>query len=100
VNQRLLAGIRAVAIDAPLPPMQQLRQRMLVVHVGQREHCAVHQATLAVHPDITSQPAKRSGHAVRFVEPHRPGFVGDFGVRMLPDLVNHTPIARTIFQMY
>ncbi|MFG6997402.1 DUF4238 domain-containing protein [Burkholderia pseudomallei] len=35
-----------------------------------------------------------------FMEQHRPGFVADFGIRMLPDLMNHAPIARTIFQMY
>jgi hypothetical protein len=35
-----------------LLPMQQLRQRMFVMHVGRREHRAVHQAALAVHPDM------------------------------------------------
>lgn len=35
-----------------------------------------------------------------FIERHRPGFVADFGIRMLPDLMNHAPVARTIFQMY
>jgi hypothetical protein len=35
-----------------------------------------------------------------FMEQHRPGFVADFGIRMLPDLLNHAPIARTIFEMY
>ncbi|CAG4892216.1 DUF4238 domain-containing protein [Paraburkholderia saeva] len=35
-----------------------------------------------------------------FMETHRPGFIADFGIRMLPDLMNHAPIAQKIFQMY
>jgi hypothetical protein len=32
--------------------MQQMWQRMLVMHIGRGEHRAVHQPALAVHPDV------------------------------------------------
>lgn len=51
-NQFLLARVGAVALDAPLLPMQQMWQRMLVMHIGRGEHRAVHQPALAVHPDV------------------------------------------------
>ena len=35
-----------------------------------------------------------------YIERRRPGFVADFGIRILPDLVNHPPIAQKIYQMY
>lgn len=35
-----------------------------------------------------------------YMEQRRPGFVADFGIRILPDIVNHPPIAKKIFQMY
>jgi hypothetical protein len=35
-----------------------------------------------------------------YMEQRRPGFVADFGIRMLPDLLNHPPVAEKIFEMY
>jgi hypothetical protein len=35
-----------------------------------------------------------------YMQQHRPGFVADFGIRMLPNLLNHQPVARKIFEMY
>jgi hypothetical protein len=52
MHQRLLAGIGAVAIHAPLPTVQQLRQRVLVVDIGRRHHGAVRPAALAVHANV------------------------------------------------
>ena len=51
-DQLFLARIGAVAVDAPLVSVQQIGQRVLVVHVGGRDHRAVHQAALAVHADV------------------------------------------------
>jgi len=51
-NQFLLAGIGAVAIDASLLPMQQMRQRVLVMNIGRRHHSAMRQPALAVYPDM------------------------------------------------
>jgi hypothetical protein len=31
-----------------------------------------------------------------FMEPHRTGFATDFGIRMLPQLMNHAPAAQTV----
>lgn len=53
VNQRFLARIGDVAVDASLLAMQQLRQRVLVMQVGWREHRAVGQtARSGVHADM------------------------------------------------
>ena len=57
-NQRIRvfwAGIGNVAIHPLLPAMQQLRQRMLVMHTGRRHHSAVRQPALAVHADVPLQ---------------------------------------------
>lgn len=51
-NQCLLARVGAVAVHALLLPMQQLRQRMLVVNVGRRHHRAVSQPAQAVDPNV------------------------------------------------
>lgn len=38
---------------------------------------------------------------LEFIEQNRPGFVADFGIRMLPDLLNHEqPAFRKIYEMY
>ncbi len=51
-NQLLLRGIRAVTVDPIFLAVQQIGQRVLVVHVGRRDHRAVRQAGLAVHADV------------------------------------------------
>ncbi|MGF6666282.1 hypothetical protein QF000_008015 [Paraburkholderia atlantica] len=51
-DQRFLACIRAVAIDALLLPMQKLWQWVLVVHVGRRDDCAMRQSALTIHADM------------------------------------------------
>lgn len=51
-NQRPLARIGRVAVDALLVAMEQVRQGMFVVHIGRRDHRAVGQAGLAVHTDV------------------------------------------------
>jgi hypothetical protein len=51
-NQNLLRGVGTVTVDLLLGAVQQLRQRVLVVDVGRRHHCAVRQAALAVHADV------------------------------------------------
>jgi hypothetical protein len=35
-----------------------------------------------------------------YMEQRQPGFVADFGICMLPDLLNHPPVAKKIFEMY
>ncbi len=35
-----------------------------------------------------------------FIERQQPGFVADFGIRMLPDLLNYQPIFKKIYEMY
>lgn len=37
---------------------------------------------------------------LEFLERQQPGLVEDFGVRMLPDLLNHEPVFKTIYEMY
>ena len=51
-DQLALARIRAVAPDVVLLAVQQIGQRMLVVHVGGRDDGAVRQARLAVYADV------------------------------------------------
>lgn len=51
-DQRFLARIGAISIDALLLPMQQFRQRMVVVHVGRRDHRAMCQAALTIDPNV------------------------------------------------
>ncbi|CAM2157632.1 hypothetical protein PT2222_420044 [Paraburkholderia tropica] len=51
-DQRFLARIGAISIDALLLPMQQFRQRMFVVDVGRRDHRAMCQAALTIDPDV------------------------------------------------
>lgn len=51
-NQLFLAGVGAVAVDTPLGSMEQIGQRMLVMHIGRCDHRAVRQAALAVHADV------------------------------------------------
>jgi len=54
VYQRLLARIGSVTVDPPLLAVQQLRERVLVMHVSRGEYRAVRQTALAVHTDICS----------------------------------------------
>jgi hypothetical protein len=52
MDQRLLRGVGAVAVQVRLRTMHQIRQRMLVMHVRRCHHCAVRQTRLAVHADV------------------------------------------------
>ena len=40
------------------------------------------------------------GNLYEWIEFHQPGFVADFGIRILPDILNHKPTVKKIFQMY
>jgi hypothetical protein len=51
-DQLLLSRVGAVAIDLELIAVQQIGQRVLVVHVGGRDHRAVSHAPVAVHADV------------------------------------------------
>jgi hypothetical protein len=48
----VLASVGIVTIYALFPSMQQVRQRMLVVHVGRFHHRAMRQTALAVHANV------------------------------------------------
>lgn len=37
---------------------------------------------------------------LEFLERQQPGLVEDFGIRMLPDLLNHEPVFKKIYEMY
>ena len=50
--QRLLTGIGRVAIDPLLIAVQQIRQWVLVMHVGGRDNRAMAQSRLAVHTNV------------------------------------------------
>ena len=52
MNQLLLAHIGAIAVDALLLRVQQLRQRVLVVNFGRSCYRAVSQAALAIGRDV------------------------------------------------
>jgi hypothetical protein len=52
LNQLLLTGIGQVTRDTLFIATKQIRQRMFVMHVGRRDHCAVGQPTLAVRADV------------------------------------------------
>jgi len=56
LDQRLLTGVGAVAVDAALVAMQQLGQRVLVVHVGRAHHGAVRKPRAAVHANVHLHP--------------------------------------------
>lgn len=51
-DQRLLAGVGRVAIDPALAAMQQLRDRVLVMHVGRGGNDGVNQLGLAIDADV------------------------------------------------
>src|ERR1700754_1583240 len=51
-DQRFLARVRAVAVHALLLSVQQLWQRMLVMHIRGRHNCAMSQPALTVDPDM------------------------------------------------
>lgn len=51
-DELLLTGVGRVAIDPALIAVQQLRDRMLVMHVGRRGHHRVDQLCLAIHADV------------------------------------------------
>ncbi len=52
MDQRPLRGIGAVTPDLLLLAVKQLGQRVLVMHVGRGDHCAVHKPGLAVYADV------------------------------------------------
>lgn len=51
-NQRPLARIGRVTVAALLVAMEQVWKGMFVVHGGRRDHGAVRQPRLAIHPDV------------------------------------------------
>lgn len=51
-DELLLTGVGRVAIDPALVAVQQLRDQMLVMHVGRRGHRRVDQLCLAIHADV------------------------------------------------
>ena len=52
LDQLLLAGVGRVTVHTLLIAMEQIGQRVLVMHVGRRDHGAVRQRALAVHADV------------------------------------------------
>src|SRR6266568_2588188 len=55
-DQRLLSGVTGITVDPPLGAVQQVRQRMLVMHVGRTRRHRMNQLGLAVHADVRLHP--------------------------------------------
>src|SRR6266704_5567153 len=55
-DQRLLSGVTGITVDPPLAAVQQVRQRMLVMHVGRTRGYRMNQLGLAVHADVCLHP--------------------------------------------
>ena len=52
LNQLLLAGVGRVTVHTLLIAMEQIGQRVLFMHIGRCDHCAVRQPALAVQADV------------------------------------------------
>lgn len=65
-------------------------------------------ATTELRRNLATQPeeyeALRSdddpANLIEYLEKIQPGLIADFGIRMLPDLLNHQPIFKKIYEMY
>src|SRR6266567_1442556 len=55
-DQCLLSGVTGVTVDPPLAAVQQVRQRMLVMHVGRTRRHRMNELGLAVHADVRLHP--------------------------------------------